>query len=57
MEDREVLATLALSLVPGIGSQRLRALVATFGSAQAALDAADQARRQLRHRPGSSDRD
>ena len=39
MEDREVLATLALSLVPGIGSQRLRALVATFGSAQAALDA------------------
>src|SRR4029077_12409591 len=39
MEDSEVLATLALSLVPGIGSQRLRALVATFGSAQAALDA------------------
>src|SRR5213593_4041118 len=39
MEDSEVLATLALSLVPGIGSQRLRALVAAFGSAQAALDA------------------
>src|SRR6266567_9537108 len=39
MEDAEVLATLALSLVPGIGSQRLRALVAAFGSAQAALDA------------------
>src|SRR5437867_2146539 len=39
MEDAEVLATLALSLVPGIGSQRLRALIATFGSAQAALDA------------------
>ena len=39
MEDSEVLATLALSLVPSIGSQRLRALVATFGSATAALDA------------------
>src|SRR5213594_802047 len=39
MEDSEVLATLALSLVPGIGSQRLRALIAAFGSAQAALDA------------------
>ena len=39
MEDAEVLATLALSLVPGIGSQRLRALIAAFGSAQAALDA------------------
>src|SRR5438552_13607672 len=39
MEDSEVLATLALSLVPGIGSQRLRGLVATFGSAHAALDA------------------
>ena len=39
MEDREVLATLALSLVPGIGSQRLRVLITTFGSAQAALDA------------------
>ena len=39
MEDAEVVATLALSLVPGIGSQRLRTLIATFGSAQAALDA------------------
>jgi DNA processing protein len=39
MEDGEVLATLALSLVPGIGSQRLRSLIAAFGSAQAALDA------------------
>jgi DNA processing protein len=39
MEDAEVLATLALSLVPGIGSQRLRTLVSTFGSAQAALAA------------------
>ena len=39
MEDTEVLATLALSLVPGIGPQRLRLIVATFGSAQAALDA------------------
>ena len=43
MEDAEVLATLALSLVPGVGSQRLRTLVATFGSAQAAL-ATPQAR-------------
>ena len=39
MEDAEVVATLALSLVPGIGSQRLRALVSTFGSAQATLAA------------------
>ena len=39
MEDAEVVATIALSLVPGIGSQRLRTLVATFGSAQAALAA------------------
>ena len=39
MEDAEVHATLALSLVPAIGSQRLRTLIATFGSAQAALDA------------------
>src|SRR2546422_9573672 len=43
MEDVEVVATLALSLVPGIGSQRLRTLIATFGSAQAAL-AAPQAK-------------
>lgn len=41
MEDREVLATLALSLVPGIGSQRLRLLIATFGSAEAALAAGE----------------
>ena len=39
MEDSEVLATIALSLVPGVGSQRLRLIVATFGSAQAALAA------------------
>ncbi len=39
MEDAEAHATLALSLVPAIGSQRLRTLIATFGSAQAALDA------------------
>jgi DNA processing protein len=39
MEDAEVLATVALSLVPGVGPQRLRLIVATFGSAQAALDA------------------
>ena len=39
MENSEVLATLTLSLVPGIGSQRLRALVAAFGSAQGALEA------------------
>ena len=39
MEDAEVLATLALSLVPGVGPQRLRLIVATFGSAQAALAA------------------
>ena len=39
MEDREVVATLALALVPGVGPQRLRLIVATFGSAQAALAA------------------
>jgi len=39
MEDSEVLATIALSLVPGVGPQRLRLIVATFGSAQAALAA------------------
>src|SRR6266545_1850093 len=39
MEDAEVLATVALSLVPGVGPQRLRLIVATFGSAQAALAA------------------
>ena len=39
MEDAEVVATLTLSLVPGIGTERLRALVRRFGSAQRALDA------------------
>ena len=39
MEDAEVVETLALSLVPGIGSERLRTLVRGFGSAQQALDA------------------
>lgn len=39
MEDAEVVATLALSLVPGVGPQRLRLIVSTFGSARAALDA------------------
>src|SRR5256712_13758797 len=39
MEVAEVVATLARSLVPGIGSQRLRTLLSTFGSAQAALAA------------------
>jgi DNA processing protein len=43
MDDAEVVATLALSLVPGIGPQRLRLLVATYGSARAAV-AAPQAR-------------
>ena len=39
MEDAEVVATLTLSLVPGIGAQRLRDLIRAFGSARAALDA------------------
>ncbi|HEV2670002.1 MAG TPA: DNA-processing protein DprA [Gemmatimonadales bacterium] len=39
MEDAEVVATLTLSLVPGIGAERLRLLVRRFGSAQCALDA------------------
>ena len=39
MEDAEVVATLALSLVPGVGPQRLRLIVSTFGGAQAALAA------------------
>jgi DNA processing protein len=43
MENAEVVATLALANVPGVGSQRLRALVSTFGSATAAL-AAPQSR-------------
>jgi len=45
MENSEILATLALSLVPGVGPQRLRLIIATFGSAQAAL-AAPQAKLQ-----------
>ena len=39
MGDPEVVATLALALVPGIGSQRLRLLLGTFGSAAAVLEA------------------
>lgn len=39
MADAEVVATVALALVPGIGSQRLRLLLATFGSAEAVLQA------------------
>ena len=39
MEDAEVVATIALSLVPSVGPQRLRLIVSTFGSAQAALAA------------------
>jgi DNA processing protein len=39
MEDREVLATIALSLVPAVGSHRLRLLISTFGSAEATLAA------------------
>lgn len=37
MEDAEVVATIALSLAPGVGVQRLRLLIASFGSAQAAI--------------------
>jgi DNA processing protein len=37
--DPEVVATLALALVPGIGSQRLRLLLGAFGSAEAVLHA------------------
>jgi DNA processing protein len=47
MENSEVVATLALSLVPGIGPQRLRLIVATFGSAKAALDAPQSKLRSL----------
>jgi DNA processing protein len=39
MEHTELVATLTLAGVPGVGSQRLRTLVSTFGSAQAALAA------------------
>jgi len=37
--DPEVVATLALALVPGIGSHRLRLLLGAFGSAEAVLKA------------------
>ncbi len=39
MADPEVVATLALALVPGIGSHRLRLLLGAFGSAEAVLQA------------------
>ena len=39
MADPEVVATLTLALVPGIGSHRLRLLLGTFGSAAAVLRA------------------
>ncbi len=39
MGDPEVVATLALALVPGIGSHRLRLLLGAFGSAEAVLQA------------------
>ena len=39
MEHTELVATLTLAGVPGVGSQRLRTLVSVFGSAQAALAA------------------
>jgi DNA processing protein len=39
VEHTELVATLTLAGVQGIGSQRLRTLISTFGSAQAALDA------------------
>ena len=39
MEHVEVVATLTLTGIPGIGSQRLRQLVGAFGSAEAALAA------------------
>jgi DNA processing protein len=37
--DPEVVATLALAQVPGVGSQRLRLLIRAFGTAEAALRA------------------
>lgn len=37
MEDAEVVATIALSLAPGVGVQRLRMLISGCGSAQAVL--------------------
>ena len=39
MADPEVVATLALALVPGIGSHRLRLLLGAFGSAERVLQA------------------
>jgi DNA processing protein len=39
MEDAEVVASLTLSLSPGIGSERLRTLIRRFGSAEGALSA------------------
>ena len=39
MEDAEVLARIALTLAPGVGLQRFRLLLSTFGSAQAAIAA------------------
>ena len=39
MADPEVVATVALALVPGIGSQRLRLLLGAFGSAEAVFQA------------------
>ena len=39
MADPEVVATLTLALVPGIGSHRLRLLLGTFGSAERVLQA------------------
>jgi len=37
VEDAEVLARIALTLAPGVGLQRFRLLLSTFGSAQAAI--------------------
>ena len=37
MEDAEVVARIALTLAPGVGLQRFRLLLETFGSAQAAI--------------------
>ena len=58
MEDAEVVATIALTLIPGVGPQRIRLLLSTYGSAQAAItapqarlntsvDAAERVRAQL----------
>lgn len=37
MEDAEVVATIALSLAPGVGVQRLRMLISSYGSAREAI--------------------